>query len=129
MAMTNDIGVHSLLTTAPPGANKQVEQTRAAEAAKSRPDAPSGRVRDASSQPGKQADKGALAQTVEDLNGLVQDLQRQVRFSLDDKSGEMVVTVVDGQTDDVIRQIPAEDVLQLRERLAQATGAIFKGRA
>lgn len=86
-------------------------------------------IRQLGAAPKQQPERSELEQTVQDLNGLVQDLQRQVRFSLDDNSGEMIVKVVDRQTDNVIRQIPSEEVLQLREKLEQATGAIFKAEA
>lgn len=130
MAMTNDIGLHSLMPAASAAApRKYSEQDKASQAKEAGPNSSVDGVRAASFREEQQPEASEMEQTVEDLNGLVQDLQRQVRFSLDDDSGEMVVTVVDRETDDVIRQIPAEDVLQLRERLEQATGAIFKGRA
>lgn len=127
--MTSDIGVHSLLPADPVVSKRQVDTAKVEGVKQAAAASSSGEVQTAASAVAKQPAGTGLEQTVEDLNSLVQDLQRQVRFSLDDNSGEMVVKVVDRQTDDVIRQIPAEDVLQLRERLAQATGAIFKGRA
>lgn len=129
MAMTSDFSVHSLVPTVPAGPKKQVEQTEASKPVQTASEVPVDEPQVNEPRPGQQPEKGQLAQAVDDLNSLVQDLQRQVRFSLDDNSGEMIVKVVDRQTDDVIRQIPAESLLQLRERLEEATGAIFKGRA
>jgi flagellar protein FlaG len=127
--MTNDIGVYSLNPAAPVSRKEQTEPLKATESKKSVNDSPAGEGPSAELQPEKQPARGELEQTVQDLNSLVQDLQRQVRFSLDDDSGELVVKVVDRETDDVIRQLPSEEVLQLRDRLEQASGAIFKGRA
>jgi flagellar protein FlaG len=129
MAMTNDIGVYSLIPAAPVSRKEQSDPIKASGSVNLEQDSSSDEGLVSVLTPEKQPERGELEQTVDDLNGLVQDLQRQVRFSLDDDSGEMVVKVVDRETDDVIRQIPSEEVLQLRDRLEQATGAIFKDRA
>ena len=70
-----------------------------------------------------------LEATVQDLNNLVQELHRELQFTVDDDSGDMVIKVIDQQTDEVIRQIPSEEVVKLRQRLADATGAIFRDSA
>jgi flagellar protein FlaG len=80
----------------------------------------------------KPKDKGQLEElqdTVQELNNLVQKMQREVRFSVDGDSGEMVVKVVDRETEEVVRQIPSEEVVQLRQRLEEAAGAIFRDSA
>jgi len=54
----------------------------------------------------------------------------QVRFAVDKRSDELVVSIIDQKTDEVIRQIPAEDALersadrddQLKGLLLNATG-------
>ncbi len=74
----------------------------------------------------KEADKGALNATVSDLNEIVQQLHRELQFSVEEESGETVIKVIDTETDEVIRQIPAQEVLELRKRLADAAGAIFR---
>jgi flagellar protein FlaG len=129
MAMTYDLRVYSQPPVEPVSAKKQPEPIRTLKIKDIAQDSSGdGGLFSALSQD-KQAEKGGLEQTVHDLNSLVQDLQRELRFSLHAESGEMVVQVLDGKTEDVIRQIPSEEVLQLRERLEQATGAIFKDRA
>jgi len=37
--------------------------------------------------------------------------------------------VVDRETDEVVRQIPSEEVVRLRQRLQEAAGAIFQDSA
>ena len=70
-----------------------------------------------------------LKEVVSELNNLVRDLHRELQFSIDDKSGETVIKVVDSKTDEVVRQIPSEEVVRLRQRLEDAAGAIFQGSA
>jgi flagellar protein FlaG len=41
----------------------------------------------------------------------------------------MVVAVVDAETQEVIRQIPSEEVLAIAARLDEARGLLFEGKA
>lgn len=60
-----------------------------------------------------------LDQAVDKLNDFVQNLQRDLQFSVDEKSGEMVVKVIDTTSQKVIRQIPSEDALKLARSLME----------
>ena len=70
-----------------------------------------------------------LNEVVSELNNLVRDLHRELQFSVDDKSGETVIKVVDSETDEVVRQIPSEEVVRLRQHLEEAAGVIFRDTA
>ena len=70
-----------------------------------------------------------LDAVVSGINELVHELQRELHFAVDNQSGETVIKVVDRATDEVVRQIPTEDVLRLRQRLAEMSGALFDGSA
>lgn len=59
--------------------------------------------------------QGAVAQ----LNDYVQNVQRDLQFKLDDDSGKTVVTVIDRETSEVVRQIPDEMALKLAQKLQQ----------
>ncbi len=56
---------------------------------------------------------------VSQMNDHVQNLQRNLLFTVDEATGENVVTVVDSQSEEVIRQIPSEEALSLARRLAE----------
>lgn len=66
---------------------------------------------------------------VEKFKTLVQDLQRNLDFSVDDSSGQVVVKVIDGESGKLIRQIPSEDLLRLSERLEDMRSLLFKAEA
>ena len=70
-----------------------------------------------------------LNEVVFELNNLVRDLHRELQFSVDDKSGDTVIKVVDSKTDEVVREIPSEEVVRLRQRLEEAAGVIFRDSA
>lgn len=60
-----------------------------------------------------------VKQAVTSLNDYVQNIERDLEFSLDDDSGKMVVTVIDKETSEVVRQIPDEVALRLAQDLQQ----------
>jgi flagellar protein FlaG len=60
-----------------------------------------------------------LPRLVGQLNELVQAIRRELEFSVDEQSGRTVITVVDAETREVIRQIPPEEVLTLVGRLGR----------
>ncbi|HUT41818.1 MAG TPA: flagellar protein FlaG [Gammaproteobacteria bacterium] len=70
-----------------------------------------------------------LAKVAERLNGRMQEMQRSLRFSVDDDSGRVVVKVMDKNTDEVIRQIPSEQMLALMKHINDVDGLIFDDRA
>lgn len=60
-----------------------------------------------------------LAQAVKDIDSYVQTVRRELQFSVDETLGRTIITVVDGDTQEVVRQIPAEEVLALARHLRQ----------
>jgi flagellar protein FlaG len=61
----------------------------------------------------------ALDAAIEKLNSKVQNLNRNLEFSLDKDSGELVVKVVDANTHEVISQIPRQEALKLAQCIEQ----------
>ena len=51
------------------------------------------------------------------LNAQIQSLQRNLSFSVDESSGRTVIRVIDSRTEEVVRQIPSEEVLKLAQQL------------
>ncbi|MEE3516474.1 flagellar protein FlaG, partial [Pseudomonas aeruginosa] len=49
--------------------------------------------------------------------------------SIDDSSGQVVVKVIDGDSGEVVRQIPSEEVLKLAARLDDVRSVLFETRA
>jgi len=70
-----------------------------------------------------------LEKAVTQLNDIVQSVRRELHFSIDDNSGRTVITVLDQDTDEVIRQIPSEQVLSLAENIESLKGILFKAEA
>ena len=68
-----------------------------------------------------------LNSAVSNVIGYVQNISRELNFSIDQELGETVVTVVDVSTGDVIRQIPSEEMLALSRHLAETREKTAKG--
>jgi len=80
-------------------------QTSVAEPGNSLPQQPEPEIREVSRE--------ELQGIVEELNDFVQNVQRNLSFSVDDSSGKTVIRVVDTNTEELIRQIPSEDALRI----------------
>lgn len=62
-------------------------------------------------------DKEELSDAVRSLADYVQNMRRELQFSVDETTGRTIVTVTDTDTGEMIRQIPAEEVLALAHHL------------
>ncbi len=74
----------------------------------------------------KSADKGGVQpeEILSQIKALTENGLYSVRFENSQEFNELVVKVVDTETDEVIRQIPAEEVLGVRAVLDDLRGKI-----
>lgn len=79
-----------------------------------------------------------LDQAVENVAGYVQNIARDINFTVDAKTNKHVVTVTDQFSGEVIRQIPNEEMLAISKNLEDAQrrssdkvhkGLLFEGDA
>lgn len=61
---------------------------------------------------------------VNSVNQFLQSETRAVRFKIDERDGQMVTSVFNQDTDELIREIPNEELRDLDDRLRQLQGAI-----
>ena len=69
--------------------------------------------------------KDNLESTVNQLNDIAQTIKRDLKFSVDESSGQTIISVVDTQSQKVIRQIPPDYVLNVRENIESLKGILF----
>jgi flagellar protein FlaG len=65
---------------------------------------------------------------VQRLNELMNESQRSLRFQVDEISGRTVITVLDSETKEVVRQIPPPEWLEVVRRLEEA-GSLLDARS
>ena len=63
-----------------------------------------------------------VSESVHEINNYVQAIQRNLQFSVDEDSGKTIVKVFDSQTDELVRQIPSEEVLAIAEYIKESGG-------
>lgn len=68
----------------------------------------------------------ALQERVVKLNGYMQNMNRSLQFSIDEQSGQTIVKVIDADTDKLIRQIPAEELLAAKISLEEYRGMLLE---
>lgn len=118
--MSTDISTNNTVAGLPP-TNRQTAAAQTASTGKELP--PVG-------QQTQEVAPEELQQVVEQLNDHVQMVQRDLHFSVDDASGRTVIRVVNSETEELVRQIPSEEVLQisrsLKEQVDGITGLIVQ---
>ncbi|MCH2191827.1 MAG: flagellar protein FlaG [Gammaproteobacteria bacterium] len=77
-----------------------------------------GLSQDADNQ-GEERNTAKLEEAVTKVESFLTIQNRDLIFSIDENTNRSVVTVKDGQSGDVIRQIPSEELLKLAERIQE----------
>jgi flagellar protein FlaG len=84
----------------------------------------------------KEADVVATSPSREQLDRAVSEVKkalapvaRNLQFSIDDATGRSVVKVVDATTNEVIRQMPSEELLAITRSLDKLSGLFVKNKA
>lgn len=70
-------------------------------------------------QPPETAKAVEVRQAVSKINEIVQSVQRDLSFNMDEDSGKTVIKVVDTESGELIRQIPSEEVLAIASQLRE----------
>ena len=77
-----------------------------------------------------QAVDGAhVNKALEAANRMVQSLGIGLQFSIDQETGKTLIQVIDTSTNQLIRQIPAEEMLTISRALDKLQGLLIKQRA
>lgn len=67
----------------------------------------------------KEVSRPELMEAVKELNAIPKIQNHSLRFSVDDSSGRTVVKVIDAESEEVIRQIPPEEVLEVARKVQE----------
>lgn len=69
----------------------------------------------------KEVDRAAT-----EVHILLKRLNTELRLEVRKDSRDVVVKIVDPETGTVIRQIPSEEILSIRERMSKLAGVLFR---
>ncbi|MDI2594539.1 flagellar protein FlaG [Pseudomonas sp. N3-W] len=70
-----------------------------------------------------------LKMAVQEIEKFVQSVKRNLEFSIDETSGQVVVKVIASESGEVVRQIPSAEALKLAESLHNASNVLFDAKA
>ncbi len=74
-------------------------------------------------------DIAILGSQTETLNEVVKLFNHQLKFEVDDRSDEIVVKIIDTDSGEVVRQIPPEEILNMRARIDEVIGMMVDEKA
>jgi flagellar protein FlaG len=66
---------------------------------------------------------------VDNVENFLKELNTNLSFEIHEKTGRVMVKVVERNTKEVIREIPPEDMLRLQEKLQEFRGVLFDVKA
>jgi flagellar protein FlaG len=66
-----------------------------------------------------------LKQTTSDLEQISLAFNRRLKFVIDQESKEIIVKVIDNETDKVIKVLPPEELQRLHSRIRETIGFLF----
>jgi flagellar protein FlaG len=67
-----------------------------------------------------------ILKNLDEINNQLKSMNRSIRFSIDESVKDIVVKIVDKDSGEVIRQIPPDEVLRLREHFKEMVGLILE---
>lgn len=73
--------------------------------------------------------KEQVRQAAQKIQNTVDNLAQNLRFSIDEDTGKTIIKVVDAHTDELIRQIPSEEAVEIARTLDKVQGLLFNGKA
>ncbi|NMF99666.1 flagellar protein FlaG [Aromatoleum toluolicum] len=74
-------------------------------------------------------DSAQINQALEEVRKAISPVAQDLRFSIDDDTGRTVVKIIDSSTDEVIKQIPSEEVLAIAKALDKLRGLLVRQEA
>lgn len=77
----------------------------------------------------KTASDEQITLAVQNIQGAVENLAHNLRFSIDEDTGKTIIKVVDTHTDEVIRQFPTEQAIEIARTLDKVQGLLFNDKA
>jgi flagellar protein FlaG len=74
-------------------------------------------------------ERDQVEKAVNDIQAFVDSNQRNLNFSIDETTGDVVVKIVATTSGEVIRQLPSEEALKMAQRLKDPHSLLFDEKA
>jgi flagellar protein FlaG len=124
------------ISNAVPAANNQMPQqgsgiefNRSSQATSTTADAQRSDVHNKKAPESRQASANEVEKATDQVNKFVSSVNNGIQFSIDKETGISVVKVIDKSTNEIIRQIPGDEILQIAKTLDRLQGLFVKQQA
>ena len=71
-----------------------------------------------------QLTKENIDDVVDTLNSAAKSINQRVRFSFDEKTDRVIIKFINGDTNEVLREIPPKEMIRLLERMHELIGMV-----
>jgi flagellar protein FlaG len=121
-------GINALVISLLPGGDKAVAKGKD-QAATARAENPAVRTADSAGADKQTPDQLTQQQQAEDITKVLNEKALQanisIRFRVDQDIDRIVVSIFDNETEEVIRQVPPEELVNLSKSLVRMAGLLF----
>ena len=113
------------------GGASTANQTRIAETERARQTSPesASQANENSLRSMQQPSATDLRQALDDVQSVISSFASDLRFLVDEDTGRTVVKIVDRETDEVIKQIPSEEMMRIAKALDNLQGLLLRQEA
>jgi len=129
--MSGELQISSAQATTKPAANTQlVEQTQQSQPTQQTQQPPETKKPEGPS-PAELSEQSAEAiqETVAAINDFMSQFKRTLNFSVDIAAGQTIIKVIDTSNDELVRQIPSEDFIEISKHIEQMNNLLFSEKA
>ncbi len=74
-------------------------------------------------------DPGAVREMAEKTQAYLDDLRIKLDFEVYEETGDMVIRIFNRETEELLREIPPKDLLELHQKVAELRGVLFDQKA
>ena len=82
---------------------------------------------DVQQQANRQPSESEIQEAIDEVRRVIEPVARNLRFSVDDDTNLTLIKVVDSATDEVIRQIPSEEMVAIAKAIDKLQGMLQQG--
>jgi flagellar protein FlaG len=76
-----------------------------------------------------QPTRDVVAKAAKEIQSFVQSMGRNLNFSIDQTTGYHIVRVMNPETNEVVRQLPSEELLRIAQSMSKLNSALVNQRA
>ncbi|MBI5811024.1 MAG: flagellar protein FlaG [Deltaproteobacteria bacterium] len=87
------------------------------------------RLSNAKTGPGEEPTPDKIEKAAADVQRRLDLTSTSLRLEVDSRSHQVIVKIIDSQTNEVIMQIPSEELLAIKDRLSELVGVLYDSKS